>query len=349
VKFLQDTKKFYRRLVFVYYIVKETHMSIKKILAVALLLPTLALAWQPSQPVNVIIGFAPGSGNEISFRKAASIVEQNNPGVRFIVENRQGADAVIAQNQVAAAEPNGQTIGVPSHMSLFVTNDIWQKNVKKFEYNTFTNVVTLGQSPLALVASKRSIVDTPQQFLATVQSSHRNINIAVGGGAHQMAYEYIMLKTGGDRTRIQAVRYGGPSQAVAAVAADDGSVEFGIMPVAIARPLIESGRVKLIGLTGNRVPEKMGTAPLLEHSVPGISVYAGWMVSLPPNTAKNIVDWYQREFARAIRSEEYRVWARDSFVLLPEDQLTPAGVNKYAESLRKNFAPIITELAKGQQ
>lgn len=324
-------------------------MSIKKILAAALLLPSLAFAWQPTKPVNVVIGFAPGSGNEISFRKAAAIVEQNNPGVKFIVENKQGADAVIAQNEVAAAEPNGHVIGVPSHMSLFVTNDIWQRNVKKFQYNTFINVVTLGQSPLALVARKSSVVDTPQQFLATVQSSHRNINIAVGGGAHQMAYEYIMMRVGGDRTRIQAVRYGGPSQAVTAVAADDSTVEFGIMPVAIARPLIESGRVKLIGLTGSQVPEKMGTAPLLEHSIPGISVYAGWMVSLPPGTPKEIVTWYQTEFARAIRSQEYRAWARDSFILLPNDQLTPAGVSRYAESLRKNFAPIIAELAKTQQ
>lgn len=324
-------------------------MSIKKILATVFLLPVLAWAWQPTKPINVVVGFAPGSGNEISFRKASSIVEKNNPGVKFVIENKQGADAVIGQNHVVAAEPNGLTIGVPSHMSLFVTNDIWQKNVKKFEYNTFTNVVTLGQSPLALVARKDSLVDTPEQFLATVQSSHRNINIAVGGGAHQMAYEYIMLKTGGNKQRVQAVKYGGPSQAVTAVAGADASVEFGIMPVAIARPLIEAGKIKLIGLTGNRVPEKVGNAKLLENSIPGISVYAGWMVSLPPNTPKDVVAWYQTEFSKAIRSQEYRDWARDSYILIAEDQLTPAGVSKYAETLRKNFKPIIIELAKGQQ
>lgn len=316
------------------------------IAAMIMAIPALSFAWQPTQPVKAIIGFAPGSGNEISFRKASSIVEKNNPGVKFIVENKPGADTVISQNALLAAEKNGLTIAVPSHMSLFVTNDIWQKDVKKFEYNTFNNIVTLGQSPLALVARKSSLVDTTQQFLATVTSSHRNINIAVGGGAHQMAYEYIMLKTGGNKNKIAAVRYQGPAQAVAAVAADSADVEFGIMPIAIAQPLIAAGRIKLIGLTGNKVPEKVAGAPLLENSIPGISVYAGWMVSLPPDTPKSILDWYQREFAKAIQSAEYTEWAVANYILLPADQLTPTGVNKYAESIRKSFKPIIDELSK---
>jgi tripartite-type tricarboxylate transporter receptor subunit TctC len=273
-------------------------------------------------------------------------VEKNNPGTVFVIENKPGADAVIAQNTVFAAEKTGHVIGVPSHMSLFVTNDIWQTKVKKYQYNSFNNVVTLGQSPLALVARNSSLVDTPQQFLATVMSSHRNINIAVGGGAHQMAYEYIMLKTGGDKTKISSVRYGGPSQAVAAVAANSPDVEFGIMPIAIAQPLISGGRVKLIGLTGSRVPEKVAGAALLEHSIPGISVYAGWMVSLPPDTPADIVHWYQTEFGRAIKSAEYKTWAVDNYILVDEKQLSAKGVQAYADQLRKNFQSVITQLSK---
>lgn len=325
------------------FIIGET---MKKLLALLVLLPCIAFAWAPTQLVKVTVGFAPGSGNEIAFRKASSIVEKNNPGVHFVVENKPGGDSIIAHNAFMTATNNGHTIAVPSHMSLFVTNDIWQRDSKKFKYNSFVNVVTLGQSPLALVAHKSSLVDTPQEFLATVTSSHRQINIALGGGAHQMAYEYIMLKTGGDKNRIVAVRYGGPAQAVTAVASDNRDVEFGIMPVAVAKPLIDSGKVKLIGLTGSRVPEKLIGAKLLEDSIPGISVYAGWMVSLPPNTSKEIVSWYQREFSKAIKSVEYKDWATQNYILVIDKQLTPAGVSEYAEELRKNFKPIIEQLSK---
>ena len=52
-----------------------------------LLLPTLALAWEPTRPVTVIVGNTPGAGNEIAFRKLAEIVQKNNPKFFFVVES----------------------------------------------------------------------------------------------------------------------------------------------------------------------------------------------------------------------------------------------------------------------
>jgi tripartite-type tricarboxylate transporter receptor subunit TctC len=314
---------------------------LKKLLFALLLLPAVAYAWQPERPVVVIVGFAPGSGNELAFRQAAGIVQKNNPKVAFVIENRPGADSVVSQNHMLTVPADGYTVSVPSHMSLFVTNDIWQQDIKKFEYNTFINVVTLGKSPLAVVASERSVINTPDAFVNMIQQYHRPINVAIGGGAHQMAYEYIMWRMGGDRNNVKMIRYPGPLQAVTAVAANDiTTTEFGIMPIAVARPLIEGGKVKLLGLTGDSI----NGMPTMTKAVPGLKVYAGWMVSLPPNTAKDIVDWYQREFGRAIRSQEYQDWARTNCIFTVEAELTPAGTQRYAEELRKNFTPVIPHI-----
>lgn len=301
----------------------------------------IAWAWQPTRPVTVILGFAPGSGNEISFRKASSIVQANNPGVTFVVEHRPGADSVVAHNYFLTQPADGYTIAVPSHMSQYVTNDIWQRDIKRFEYNTFVNVVTLGQSPLALVANPSSSTNTPAEFVALIRQPGRPVNVAIGGGAHQMAYEYIMhTQRGSDQ--VQAIKHSGPAPAVQSVAAN--TTEFGIMPVAVARPLIEAGRVKLIGLTGTHNIRSLRDAPLMNSAVPGISVYAGWMVSLLPGTRQDVVDWYQREFARAIQSAEYQAWAGDSFIFTDPQQLSPQGTARYAEQLRRSFAPIIQRL-----
>lgn len=315
-----------------------------RILLIALfaLFTNIAQAWQPTKPVTVLLGFAPGSGNEISFRKASQIVQQNNPGVLFVIEHRPGADAVIAQNLLAQSRADGHTISIPSHMSFFVTNDVWQKDVKKWTQNDFINVVTLGQSPLALVATKNSVVDTPQQFKALVTMAPRPINVAIGGGAHQMAYEYMIHSFGADKDRVVNIRYPGPAQAVAAVAAE--TTEFGIMPVAIARPLIDAGRVKLIGLTGSHTLEKLPRAPLLSETVPGISVYAGWIVSLPGTVPKDVVEWYQQEFARAIKSTEYQSWAVDNYIFVDPKQLTARGVAEYGSRLAKIFEPVVKNL-----
>jgi tripartite-type tricarboxylate transporter receptor subunit TctC len=167
----------------------------KKLLSILLLVPTLALAqWAPSKPVHTLIGFAPGSGNEISFRKASDIVMKQNPGVTFTVETKPGADSSVASNQFMMAPSDGLHLMIPSHMSLFVTNDIWQKSTKKYEYNSFKPAITLGKSPLVLVASTKSSINTPQEFIKYI-NSNKPVNIAVGGGAHRMAFEYIRMKT----------------------------------------------------------------------------------------------------------------------------------------------------------
>jgi tripartite-type tricarboxylate transporter receptor subunit TctC len=314
----------------------------KNVLIALLFVPVMAWAqWAPNKTVTATIGFAPGSGNEISFRKASDIVMKQNPGVTFFVETKPGADAAVASNGFMSAPSDGLYLMVPSHMSLFVTNDIWQRDIKRFEYNSFRPVVTLGKSPLVLVASSKSSVNTPQEFVKYITNG-KPVNIAVGGGAHRMAYEYIMSRTKADPRLIQHVSFNGPAPAVQSVAGYDGKTgtEFGIMPVAVARPLIEAGKVRPIGLTGGPKLKALPTVPLLSDVVPGLKVYAGWTVVLPPQTPTVIVDWYVERFSRAILSKEYQDWAEQNYIIIDRDELNSRGVMAYAEELRTAFAPI---------
>ena len=223
-------------------------MYFKKIIlsAISLVLTSSAFAWEPTKPVTVIVGNTPGAGNEIAFRKLAEIVQKKNPNFVYVVQNIPGADSVIANNRFLDAPADGHTINLPSHMSSYVTNDIWEKNIKKFEYNTFTDVLTMGKSPLVLVASVKSDVKTPQEFARLVRTTTSPINVAVGGGAHRTAFEFLMDRGKGNRAMVKPIKFNGPSPAVQSVAQYDGKsgTEFGIMPIAVARPLVEAGKVK---------------------------------------------------------------------------------------------------------
>ena len=157
-----------------------------------------------------------------------------------------------------------------------------------------------------------------------------------------MAYEYIMLKTRADPKQIQHVAFTGPAPAVQSVAGYDGKsgTEFGIMPIAVARPLIEAGKVRPIGLTGGPKLKALPNVPLLSDTIPGLKVYAGWIVVLPPQTPNVIVDWYVDKFSKAILSKEYQDWAEQNYIIIDRDELNPRGVMAYAEELRTAFAPI---------
>jgi tripartite-type tricarboxylate transporter receptor subunit TctC len=313
-------------------------MQIKKLLVAALLVPVLAWAWEPVKPITVLIGFQPGSGNEVGFRVLSKQVQIANPDVKFIIELKPGADSVLATNALAAAKPDGYTISIPSYMGTFVTNDIWQRDIKTWQYNSITNVIGMGKSPMAIVANARSRINTPAELNALLRDTTQPITFAVGAGAHRMTWEFIMDRAQGNRSLVKYAQHQGPLQAVTAVASDSG-MEFGIMPVAIAKPLLDAGKVKLIGISGERRVAGLDAEP---YRVGGhyINVFAAWALSLPPNTPAEIVDWYQRQFAAAIRTAEVQAFYRDNYIFVEPSELTPRGLAQHIEQLRSIWMPM---------
>ena len=320
-------------------------MSIKKLLIAAVLVPVLAFAWEPTKPVQVVIGNTPGAGNEMAFRKLAEIVQKRNPNFVYVVQNIPGADSVIANNKFLEAANDGYTINLPSHMSSYVTNDIWERNIKKYNYDSFVDVLTMGKSPLVLVASVKSGIETPQDFVKYIQSG-RNINVAIGGGAHRTAFEYLMDRGRGNKDTVKSIKFNGPVPALQSVGQWDGKTgtEFGIMPIAVAKSLIDAGRVRPIGFTGTRKMAQFPNVPLLNTVTPGINVYAAWSIQLPPGTPKDIVEWYQQQFSNAVRSAEYREYTDANVIFYAEDELTPAGLKRHMDDLRAAFIPVLSRI-----
>ena len=303
----------------------------------------MALAWEPTRPVTVVIGNAPGAGNEIAFRKLSQIINRTNKKLTFVVENRAGADSVIAMNHMMTVTPDGHTIAAFNHMSQYVTQDIWQRNVKRYEYNSFEDVLTIGKSPLVLVAMSTSAVNTPDEFATLLRTTQHPVFVAVGSGAHRITLEYLMMKTGGNKNLVKHIAFNGPAQALNSVAGAQGT-EFGILPLAVARPLIEAGRVRAIGITGDRKVAQMPNVPLLRKIAPGISVFAAWNLVLPPRTDRVIVDYYADLFARAINTAEYQEWMDQNLIFVDSRELDPDGLRQHAQELRKTFLPLANQI-----
>ena len=316
----------------------------KRLLLILLCIPVMAFAWEPTRPVTVVIGNSPGAGNELAFRKLAQIINRTNKKLTFVIENRAGGDSVIAMNHMLTVAPDGHTIAAFNHMSQYVTQDIWQRDIKRYEYNSFEDVLTIGKSPLVLVAAATSAVTTPEEFAVLLRTTEHPVFIAVGSGAHRITYEYLMMKTGGNRDLVKHIQFNGPAQAVNSVASPAGGTEFGIMPLAVARPLIEAGRVRAIGITGDRKVAQMPSIPLLRQIAPGINVFAAWNLVLPPRTNRKIVDYYADLFARAINTQEYQEWMDQNLVFVDSRELDPDGLRQHAQELRRTFLPLANQI-----
>ena len=313
---------------------------IKVILATSIALT--AHAWEPTKPITAVIGFAPGSGNELSFRGISSIIEKANPKINFIVENRPGGDGTIGMNHFVKLPNDGYHISVPSHQGVWVTADFANPENKKYTLDDFEYVVTLAKSPLAIIANSASTVNTPREFLDRVKNTDKPLNIAAGSGAHKLAYEYMMYNIKGNRSLVKTIPYKGPAQAGQDVAG--GHVEFGIIPVAVANTLLQSGKIKIIALCSEYKIDAIKDVPLMKDLVPGMNVYAAWGIVLPKNTDKEIIDWYVTNFTNAIRSNEGQRFLRENLMFAEPKEQTPQGFKASMMQLREKWVPIIKEV-----
>ena len=311
----------------------------KHIIAALLLVPALAWAWQPpaGKPVTATVGFAPGSGNEVSFRIVAAQVEKSNPKLTFVVQNKPGAGEIPGVNWFAQQNTNGSNLYIASQQGLFTATEQWYPGQLRINPMDMEFVTTIAKSPLALVANINSKVNTPEQMIQLLKNPQAPVNVAIGATAHRIVLEYLMDHVRGDRKLVQAVLYKGPAQAVQDVAGNQA--EFGIMPIAIAKPLIDAGRVKPIAITSEQRLSKIPKVPLWKDYVPGLNVYAAWMIMLPPGTPREQIDYYNKLFVPAINSPESLKLFEENLMFTVQSEQTPEGARAYISRLQTQWTP----------
>jgi len=312
-------------------------MRTLKFLAVALFASS-AWAWQPTKPVTVIFPNGPGAGNEISFRIVADIVEKST-GAKFVSEHRPGADGNIAINHFVTTPADGHTIAVPACQSNWVTPEVWYPKVIKYNPMDLEPIANIARSPLAFWAHPSSRINTPEELVAAIRKKERPITIAIGGGGHKLAVEYLKDKlnvAGGDR--VETAMYKGPAQALLDVMG--GHVEFGVTPVAVGYPHVIAGKLKLIGIADTRPLPGLESAPLMSKAAPGLSIHGCWNMVLPPGTPQDIQKWYAEQFVPAIRSTAAGARFRENMMYITTEEHSPAGVRASMARLQQTWQPI---------
>lgn len=310
----------------------------KKLLLAILLVPLLAYAWEPTKPVTVIFPNGPGAGNEISFRIVADQVEKKK-GVSFVSEYRPGADGNAAMNHFATVPADGYTVAVPACQSNWVTAEIWYPNMVKYNAMEFEPVANIARSPLAFFARPNSTVNTPQDLVRDIKSNKRPLTFAIGGGGHKLAVEYLIdkLKVDG-KNQVVTVMYKGPAQALLDVMG--GHAEFGVTPIAVGWPHVQSGKLKLIGIANDTPMKGLEKYPLMKSVAPGLNIHGCWNLVLPKGTPADVQAWYRDNFIPAINSRESEQKFVDNMMFTTPAEQTPEGVRAGMVRMRQVWQPI---------
>lgn len=314
----------------------------KKLIGLLLLVSAcLAHAWEPSKPITVVVPNAPGAGNEIAFRVLAKQVEQKTK-VNFIYEYKPGAFDTIAMNYFDTLPNDGYHVAIPSCQSTYVTAEIWYSKNVKFNAMDFLPVTNMGKSPLAFYARLNTDIDTPEKLIGEIKSGKRPINFAVGGAAHRLAVEWLVAGIKPNKDTVETIMYKGPAQAMQDVLT--GAAEFGVFPIAVGAPMVQAGKLKVIGIAGEQVLPGLEKYKLMNQYVPGLNVYACWNLILPKNTSQKVLDWYQKYFIPAVNSKETTEVYNKQFIFVTRNEQTPEGVRASMYRLREQWQPFARKI-----
>lgn len=260
--------------------------------------PVLAQTY-PAKPIRLLVGFTPGGPVDTIARLVAQGLS-DGMGVAVNVENRPGADTIIATELVAKAVPDGYTL-----LTMSPSATIHPSLYARLPYTVATDFV-----PITLVATTSYVVvvhpsvtvGSVKDFVAMAISSPGQLNYGGAGIGDAMHLAVELFKTMGG-IDIQLIDYKGGAPAMTALVG--GHVQFMISPMGIAMPHIKSGRVKALATTGARRSPTLPDLPTVSESgVPGYEASGWYGVLAPVGTPRPIVDRLNAEIVKALKQPE---------------------------------------------
>lgn len=253
----------------------------------------------PNRPIRVVIPYAAGGGTDNLVRVIAQEVS-STIGQQLVVDNRPGAASAIGTEIVANAVPDGYTLLATD--SAILINPGLIKNLPFDTLKSLTGVTMMATAPVILVANPSVPANGIQELMALAKSRPGKLNYASGGNgtSTHLAGELMKLVAGVD---ILHVPYKGTAPGTTAVLS--GEVEMQFSGISSAKPLVESGKLKAVAMTGDKRNAAMPEVPTFaESGLPGVDANSYWGLYAPAATPPAILELVNRHVVTALRKPE---------------------------------------------
>jgi tripartite-type tricarboxylate transporter receptor subunit TctC len=247
----------------------------------------------PSKPVKIVIGFGPGSGTDIVARMLAEEL-QKTFGQPFIVENKPGAQARIAANQVKTSPPDGYTLLLTSNTTHSVNPHLY----KKLDYDPiadFTPIGGIGYFPFILAVDANLPVKTPQELVAWAKANKGKVFYAYGTPTVQIPAEAINRIE-----KLEAIGVPYKSSPDAMTDVIGGRAQFMVVDLASSQPQVKAGRLRALALTGSQRTSLAPDLPTIEETLKikdfDLAAWTGLFgpANLPPDIVGKLSDALQK-------------------------------------------------------
>jgi tripartite-type tricarboxylate transporter receptor subunit TctC len=263
-------------------------------------LQCLAQETYPGKPIRVVVGYSAGGGNDLIVRVIAPRMSEAL-GQPMVVDNKPGAQSIIAAEFVAKSAPDGYTLlmGPSGPMTI---NPATYSKLPYSPLRDFAPIGMIGSFPLIVAVDPRLAVRSVRELIDYAKANPGKANYASSAGIFQIATELFKQKTGAP---FEMIPYKGSGDSVQAVAGGQVTMVFVDPPPAAGA--LKSGMVRGLAVTSaKRHPSWPELPTLVELGFPEMDVPVWTALFAPAGTPPAIVARLQRELARTVQLPEVK-------------------------------------------
>ena len=238
----------------------------------------------PNRPIKIVVPLPPGGGNDVYARVIAEKLRERL-GQPVIVENKPGANGIIATNFVAKSAPDGYTL-LQAQQSLILL----PFSYKSLPFDVLKDFAPVGigaTQPMVVAVTNSLPVKSINELIAYAKEHPGKLFYATPGlGTPQhLSTEWFKSLTG---INMVHVPYKGAADVLTALMTGQVQVMFGALNS--AAPFIQTGKIRAIGVAERQRLPQFKDVPTVNESVPGYLQTHWYGLMAPAGTPEAILN-----------------------------------------------------------
>jgi putative tricarboxylic transport membrane protein len=254
----------------------------------------------PTRPIEVLVGYAPGGGSDLSIRLTEGAASKYL-GQKIIINNRPGAGGTVMMNQFVKAAPDGYTLAIGSTATLTVQPHIESATVL-FKPDDYVPIVQISNVPNFLIVPADSPLKTFKDFVEfTKQSPPGRVKAGITSIGTTLHLPFVQME------KMYGVKFTfipHKSSAPVVTAVMGGHIDVGGADMAAAAAQIRAGTVRALGIFAAQRLPALPEVPTLKEQ--GADIEAGFynMLLAPKGTPEPIIAALHEAFRKVLTDPE---------------------------------------------
>ena len=257
--------------------------------------------WSPTKPIRMLLAYPPGAANDTNARAVAAKLTDNLKQ-QVIVDNRPGANGIVATTTLSRAAPDGHTL-----MAIDVAHAANPALYDKIPYDTlkdFEAISLVARLPMILLVHPAQPFKTVKDLVAYAKANAGKLNYGAAGVGSAMYLVAELFKEAAGVDLVQIAYKGG---APALIELAGGQLPMAFISVVAGMPMVQSGRARALGISSAQRYAQFPDLPTIaESGVPGFEFYLWQGIIGPAGMPRATVARLNSEINAALNNTEVK-------------------------------------------